>query len=253
MSNLKTNLELLLFVTAIVTSTACGSKKKSEAPAPTTPIAKTEPAISGAPNPMTTTPPQVVTTCTNSNLPSKDQQQCTPDGKTTIPNYNQNYGGKSYIPNPGQTCPPGYYCNGGNNPTGLVSSGVLGNFYSGQDVVACMQQAISRGIPVSGGWPIFDGGIQVGAAGYSGGLGYAIDGINSPNIPFPHIVMLKVSNFLNTSTVQLGNPYAVYCIKQTSFLSSISYASCNPAAVIIYQSTGWMGLNALSMPGCAQY
>ena len=251
MKSIRTNFKLVLVI-AMAVSTACGSKKKSTAPAQTTPIAKGEPAISGPVN--TSVPPSqpVVISCNNT-MQSKDQKQCSPDGKTQNTNYNQNYGGKPYIQNYGQNCPPGYYCNGGNTPMGMASSGPLGNFYSGQDVVSCMQQAISRGIPVSGAWPIFDGGVQVGAAGYNGGLGYSIQGVNSPDMPFPHIVMLKVSNFLNSSSIQLGNPYAVYCIKQTSFLSTISYASCNPAGVIIYQSTGWMGLNTLSLPGCGRY
>lgn len=163
-------------------------------------------------------------------------------------------GQREYIQNPGQNCPPGYYCNMGGGPQGgVISGGLSASFYSQQDVISCMGRAMERGIPVNGGWPIFDGGIQAGIIGNGGNLSYSIDGASNTNFPFPHVVMLKTVNILNAGTVYLNNPRAVYCIKQTNFISAMTYSACNPLGVIVYKNSGWLGLNALSIPGCGGF
>jgi len=248
---------------------ACGEKKsKKKSPAPN-PIAIQNQGVPGpVPTPAYTQPssptqyqqplPGSVTNC----LPNSGKTPCpvtTPypgyDPKVT-PGYPPTayQGPREYIQTPGPNCPPGYYCNsGGGAQGGIISGGLSASFYSQQDVISCMGRAMERGIPVNGGWPIFDGGIQAGLIGSVGTLGYTIDGSSSTNFPFPHIVMLKVVNILNAGTVYLNNPRAVYCIKQTSFVSAMTYSACNPLGVIVYQNSGWLGLNALSIPGCGGF
>ena len=247
----------------------CGqtpSKKKSTAPGPIVmqnqgvPGPVTNPVYNPQSNPIQyqQTLPGSQSNC----LPNTGKVPCTPaapypgydaKGSVTYP-PNTYQGPKEYIQNPGQNCPPGYYCNMGGGPQGgVISGGLTASFYSQQDVISCMGRAMERGIPVNGGWPIFDGGIQAGIIGNVGNMGYSIDGASSTNFPFPHVVMLRTINILNTGTVYLNNPRAVYCIKQTTFVSAMTYSACNPLGVIVYKNNSWLGLNALSIPGCGGF
>ena len=243
---------------------ACGSKEKSK---PTKPVTQPSQTSQGAP----TVPGQPIYTPPPINQ-YPTQTMPIPGGKGGVPPVYQTPGyptpgypntvgkdglpvgypsaGKDYIPNPGQACPTGYYCNTPNR--GIMTGSVLGSFYTSDDVVSCMNQAIGRGIPVSGAWPIFDGGVQGGALGYGGNLGYTISGGNI-GMQYPHVVMLNVMNFLNVGNVQLNNPFAVYCVKQTNILSSVTYGACNPASVIVYKNNAWLGINAQAIPGCGAY
>jgi hypothetical protein len=256
-----------LLICALLVLSSCGEKSSKKKSTPNPIGVQNQGVPTPQPGPIYTpgpTPSQNPTPFPNTKsncIPGSGQPPCslntaydTKGGGNGYPPTTYNPGQKEYIQNPGQNCPPGYYCNtGGGAGGGFISGGLSASFYSQQDVISCMGRALERGIPVTGGWPIFDGGIQAGIIGSSAGLGYTIDGASSTNFPFPHVVMLKVVNVLNAGTVYLNNPRAVYCIKQTSFLSAMSYSACNPLGVIIYQNSGWLGYNALSIPGCGGF
>jgi len=245
------------FILVLTTIAACGSKEKKASPAPAPNPSQTSQGAPTVPGQPYYTPPPV-NGYPNQSIPGSTTVKGSPTtnpyypgstGKDGLPMpYPQ--GNQGYIPNPGQACPNGYYCNTPNS--GILTGGTFGSFYTQDDVVACMGQAIARGIPVNGAWPIFDGGLQGGAFGYGGNLGYTISG-NNIGMQFPHVVMLNVLNVLNVGTVQLNNPFAVYCVKQKSVLSSMSYNACNPASVIVYSNQGWMGVNAQAIPNCGMY